>query len=245
MKLKLKGGDLYVRKVFTGEVIERADGKPLVAIVSTEAVDSYGDIIHQGPTDKGRGWMLDRFNKSPRTYWMHDPTIPNLVTSESRAWLDTAGLMFSPAFDMPDTFAAELDRKYRANVLSEWSVGFRAVVRDPRGEGVFGEHFWEQTLMEVSAVNRGANPDTDTIAKGLGFFPEDIDDQEISAIALLKSELADYRAEFEQRLRAIEGSLMRGSREADDALAASDKETLDRIMQRMNGTLDKIEVRQS
>ena len=244
MKLKLTGGDLYVRKVFAGDVVQREDGKPLVAIVSTDAVDSYGDIIHQGPTDKGRGWMLDRFNKSPRTYWMHDPTIPNLVTSASRAYLEASALMYSPAFDMPDAFAAELDRKYRANVLSEWSVGFRANVREPRGEGFFGEHFWEQTLMEVSAVNRGANPDTDTIAKGLGVLPEEIDDQESGAIALLKAELADYRAEFEQRLRAIEGSIMRGAREADEALAASDRETLSNIMKRMNGTLEKIEVRQ-
>lgn len=240
MKLKLRGGDLYVRKVYQGEIVQREDGKPLVAIVSTEAEDSYGDIIHQGPTDKGRGWILDRFNAKPRTYWMHDPMLPNLVTSASRAYLAPEGLLYAPMFDMPDPFAAELDRKYRADVLSEWSVGFTAKKREPRGEGYFGEHFWEQILGEVSAVNRGANPDTDTIAKGLGVRPEEIDDQESGAIALLKAEMADYREEVDRRLREIEASVMRGAREREDALAAHDQEAIAALLRRMDGALGQI-----
>jgi hypothetical protein len=61
------------RKVWTGKVIDAPKDKPIVAVVSTQEPDLVGDVIHQGPTDKGKGWMLDQYNGRGRVYWMHDP----------------------------------------------------------------------------------------------------------------------------------------------------------------------------
>ncbi len=210
MKIKLKGGGEFVVKTVTTQLVQREDGKPLVAVVSTPAVDSYGDIIHQGPNEKGKGWVLERFNQNPRIYWMHDPFRPNLAMA--KAWVDNDALMHEIRFDVRDSFAAELDRKYREGFLSEWSVGFKPITKSPVGEGAFsGEHYWEQLLVETSSVNRGANPDTATVSKALLLEPEQIDDEDSDVVALLKAEIADYREELNQRLRAIEAALMKGA----------------------------------
>lgn len=247
MKLKLKNDELFVRKVVTGEIVRAEVGRPLVAVVSTDAIDSYGDIIHQGPSDKGAGWRLERFNNAPRIFWLHNPERPNL--GKGRAWLEENRLLVEVAFDMKDAFAADLDRKYREGYLSEWSVGFRALKREPRGEGYGGEHFWEQVLLENSAVNRGANPETDTISKAMlsGLPVDDIDECETSEIALLKAELQDYRAELEARVRAIESHIMRQTRESEERaeeLRRREAEEAQAIIGRMNETLDKIVAKQ-
>lgn len=238
MRIKLKDGSHYVTKTVVGTIAQREDGKPLVAIVSTEDVDSYGDVIMQGPNERGKGWLLDRFNKAPRIYWMHDPFTPNLAAA--RAWVENKRLMLEVGFDMADPFASGLDRKYRAGYLSEWSVGFRSIVEGPRAEGERGLFFYEQELRETSAVNRGANPSTDTISKCAGLEISEIDDQESSELRLLKAELQDYRDEIDGRLREIESAIMRGAREASEARAEKEQEAIAVLNQRTDALFKTI-----
>jgi HK97 family phage prohead protease len=195
------------------ELVEKAEGKPLVAIVSTEDQDSDGDIIHQGPTEKGEGWLLDSFNSKPRIFWNHDRNRPNFA--KARAWVDQDKLLLEVKFDMKDPFAAELDRKYRDEFLTDWSVGFRGHKSEPVDDGSMGLHFYEQTLKETSAVNIGANPYTDTVMKALRT-------DDIEKLEQLEKDFLELREELETKLKEIERVILNGrkvEREEIDRMA--------------------------
>lgn len=188
-----------IRKVFVGKTVETTAGKPIVAVVSTEDVDFMGDVIYQGATDKGAGWRLDDFNSRGRIYWMHNPFVPNLAKASAR--VDGKQLMLSVQFDLKDKFAAELDRKYREGFLSEWSVGFWPTKAEDNEHG--GKNFYEQDLLEVSAVNQGANPGTRTIDKAYADYIVAADEVRLALDG------------FESRLREIEAAIMRGETERE------------------------------
>jgi len=189
------------RKVFTGELVKSDADKPIVAIVSTEQVDLAGDVIVQGANEAGMGWVLDDFNRRGRIYWMHDPMRPNLA--KARARVENGRLLLDVEFDKKDQFASEIERKYRDGFLTEWSVGFRPVKYTENDHG--GYTFFEQVLDEVSAVNQGMNPGTATVAKAYG----DWADRAAEVKAILDG--------YEQRLREVEGAIMRASRTGDEA----------------------------
>jgi len=191
------------RKVWTGKVIDAPKDKPIVAVVSTQEPDLVGDVIYQGPNDKGKGWVLDGYNGRGRVYWMHDPFRPNL--GKAQAQVDGGRLLLHVKFDPKDEFAAEIDRKYREGYLSEWSVGFMPSEGKYEKNKHGGYDFFEQRLDEVSAVNQGAHPGTATLSKSL-------------------HEIADHAAEirsmidgFERRLREVEAAVMRGETEKAEA----------------------------
>ena len=144
-----------------------------MAIISTESVDSDGDIIHQTPTERGKGWILDRFNNHPVTTWMHDIWTPSLSGPGTSAKVTTDPelgpmLVLDPAeFDPGDPFAQRIEGKLKRRSVSEWSVGFKGLLHDKRGEGIRGTEFFEQELIEVAVANRGSNLDTDTAVKRL------------------------------------------------------------------------------
>jgi len=194
------------RKVWTGKVIDAPKDKPIVAVVSTQEPDLVGDVIYQGPSEKGKGWLLDQYNGRGRVYWMHDPFRPNL--GKATAQVDGDKLLLRVSFDMGDEFAADLDRKYRDGFLDEWSVGFWP------SEGKYAENdhggldFFEQRLDEVSAVNQGMNPNTSVVSKA---FHEYMD----AAI-----ELQGIIDGYEDRLRTVEAAVMRMATEVEqNALA--------------------------
>jgi hypothetical protein len=192
-------------KVMHCKVLDAAKGKPIVAQVSTEDVDLAGDVIVQGPNDVGEGWVLDGFNKRGRIYWMHNPLQPSLARANAK--VDGGRLLLSVNFDEGDEFAMLLDHKYRAGVLDEWSVGFRPV----KGKYVENDHggltFYEQTLEEVSAVNQGMNPNTTTISKALAGY--------MDSAAEIKAVIQSY----DDRLRSIEGAIIRMEKAADEQKA--------------------------
>lgn len=198
------------RKLFTGKVLEAGQGKPIVAVVSTEQPDYIGDVMIQGENERGKGWLLDDFNSRGRVYWMHDPFRPNLAKASAK--VDGKQLLLSVEFDMADPFAADLDRKYREGYLTEWSVGFKATVMDTDNE-TGGATFYEQELYEVSAVNQGMNPGTGVISKA---FTEYI-------------EAADRFKEFDNRLREVEAIIMRGETERDEKASASLREATEAL----------------
>ncbi|HOX27464.1 MAG TPA: HK97 family phage prohead protease [Candidatus Krumholzibacteria bacterium] len=190
------------RKIFVGKTIEATKGKPIVAVASTDEPDLIGDVIYQGPNERGKGWLLDDYNKRDgRVYWMHDPFQPNLAKASAR--VDGNRLLLTVQFDMADPFAAELDRKYREGFLSEWSVGFRPRVYDEHNDSG-GWTFYEQDLREVSAVNQGMHPGTAVISKAWTDY--------VGAAAEIKSTLDG----FDSRLREIEAAIMRGETEKSE-----------------------------
>jgi hypothetical protein len=68
------------------------------------------------------------------------------------------------AFDMGDEFAVGIAGKYERRVLTETSVGFIGRIWDKRmdGDRMTGREYFEQELLEVACVNRGANQETTT-----------------------------------------------------------------------------------
>jgi len=183
MYIERKDGGLFGFKsmpVLPDHVVKVDDATgDIRLLVNTEAEDSDGDVVHQGKTKHGAGWLLKRFNGAPVITWSHDIRIPNLSGPRTRAKVGniaaakvdatgTRGLFLDPLqFDEGDLFAMELDGKIRRDVLKESSVGFRVLVSEPRvveGRKV-GLDIYEQELIETAIVNRGANPETATVSK--------------------------------------------------------------------------------
>ena len=175
MIIEEKGGTLLVTKELAeGFKVDSATGD-IILLISTEIPDGDGDVVHQRRSKHGAGWLLKRFNGAPVISWQHNLQIPNLSGPRTRAKQGkhaTKGqaLFLDPLqFDEGDVFAMELDGKYRREVLKESSVGFRIHQYQPRiieGKRV-GMDIYEQELIETAAVNRGANPETETMAKAL------------------------------------------------------------------------------
>lgn len=173
MIIELEDGSVLVGKSTAVEVVDVE--KAMVALVSTDGVDTDGDIIHQGKNSRGAGWVLDTFNKNPIVNWGHEMWRPNIGSPDVRAKVGKRdgggrGLYLDPfAFDMGDPFAAEIAGKYQRRVLRQTSVGFIGLTWDRRMEGdmMVGREYFEQKLIEVSAVNVGANQETDTLVKSM------------------------------------------------------------------------------
>lgn len=204
-----------VRKLWTGKVIDAPKGKPIVAVVSTQEPDHVGDVIYTSRSDKGQGWILDDYNRRGRVYWMHDPFRPNLA--KASAQVDGARLLLRVEFDLKDEFAAELDRKYREGYLDEWSVGFMPAEGKYTKNSHGGYDFYEQRLDEVSAVNQGMNPHTETISKGI-----------LDAQAEVRVLIEGY----ERRLREVEAAVMKAETERDEARIKAILAEADRIRSR-------------
>lgn len=238
--VELNDGGLLVSKAMTLD-IEKA-GKGMVAMVSTEGLDTDGDIIRQTKTARGRGWILDGFNKTPFMTWMHDKKRPNIASPDVRAHVrphkNAHALFLDPfAFDPGDPFAQELEGKYGRRVLKETSVGYTSKVWEPLDTG---REFFEQTLIEVAAVNIGANRETDTMIKsmlsrsGLVAKVEAAGDSEVEE---LKAEIIYLREEL--RLVSNEVKSL-GDRMMDKVFAGQDAG--DRVSARAQSTEDAIKV---
>lgn len=204
--VELEGGMLLCLKALPADVglVAAGDGKRMVARVSTESVDSDGDIVHQGKNKRGQGWLLEKFNASPLMTWMHDTYRPNIGSPDVRAKLGTweggKALFLDPfAFDAGDEFAMGIAGKYDRRVLTETSVGYIGKVWDWRNQDnrITGREFFEQELFEVAAVNRGANPDTTTEVKSQMMARMLVRPKVAKAIEPAgDSELADLREEI-------------------------------------------------
>jgi hypothetical protein len=168
--VELTDGGLLVSKGVTIEV-EKA-GRGMAAMISTEVLDTDGDIIRQAKSAKGPGWDLADFNAMPFMTWGHDKSRPNIASPDVRAHVRAhksgsgAALWLDPfAFDPGDKFAQEVQGKYERKVLKQTSVGFRSKNFEPLDGG--GREYFGQKLIETAAVNLGANQETDTLIKSM------------------------------------------------------------------------------
>lgn len=189
---------------------------PIIARVSTESTDSDGDVVHQGRTKKGAGWLVDRFNAGPVMVWSHDLWMPNLSGPSTKAIVQRdekfgRSLFINPMeFDAGDDFAMHIEGKIRRKVLKEFSVSFIGkiweLLRDKENDRVTGREFFEHELIEVSPVNRGANPDTDAVAKrllGSAYVLKQIEDSGDTEVIEAREELY----ELHEKLAILESAM--------------------------------------
>ncbi len=215
--IALEDGGYLVQKGTLADVSE-AKGE-IVAMVSTPSVDSYGDIIHQGPSEKGKGWLLDRFNNAPVMLWSHNIFQMNISGPETRAAVRQhpvhgEALFLEPVrFDGGDPDAMALEGKIRRRVIKENSVGFVSkkseFIRDGETDRVTGIRFFEQELLELSWANRGANPDTATMFKSMLSMHPDIASRVLTtddaAAEMAKADLLGTIEQLADRVRTLEG----------------------------------------
>lgn len=221
MIIELVDGTVLVDKHFTTEVSQVE--KRMVAMISNEAVDTDGDVMHAGRTKNGAGWILDGYNRNPIITWSHDRlTRPNIGSADVRAKVGkmddgTRALFLDPfSFDMPDPFAAEIAGKYERKVLKQTSIGAIGIKFDRRMEGdqMAGREYFEQKLIEVACVNIGANQDTTVLMKsmlGMHGLSAKVQGGGDSEIADLKRELDDLRKDYEQDMRDLQNLVKRFS----------------------------------
>ena len=214
--IELKDGQMLGSKLID---TKSGGSKPKegTALVSTASVDLDNDIIHQGKNDKGKGWVLDKFNKHGRILWGHEHHIPAI--GKGKAYIDkfkgNDALHMAYVFDVDDEFAAGIAGKMERGFLDQWSVGFMTVGdkwawRDDSDKWAGGVEIFEASLHEVSVVNVPANADSSTFAKSfLSANPNLVKDEhaENKEVEELRAELSFYRDELEARLKAIESAM--------------------------------------
>ncbi len=135
-------------------------------VISTEAVDRYGDII------RAKGFDLKAYRKNPIILFAHNSHIPPIgravkVSKGDGALRATAEFMSQ---DLSE-FAFSIFRMYQEKFLRAVSVGFLPtkweVMLDD--DGIFlGIEFLKQELLEFSAVPIPANPEALVEARRLG-----------------------------------------------------------------------------
>lgn len=124
-------------------------------VVSTAAVDSYGDTVNQD------GWKLARFRTNPVVLWAHDGrTLP--IGRAVNTWVEDGKLKSTVAFDS-ERFAQRVAGMVQRRTLRATSVGFLPgeweFSKDPKRP--FGIDFKSgHELIEWSIVSVPANPET-------------------------------------------------------------------------------------
>ncbi len=143
-------------KKIKGYVEKNEDGVLTVAVASSEKEDRHGDVL------KSTGWDLENFKRNPVIQWAHDPTTPAIGKVEEIEVKDNK-LYFKPKFAVKASkLAREVYELYKEGVLRAFSVGYRELERDSKGDTTGME------LLEISSVNVPANPDALVMAKQKG-----------------------------------------------------------------------------
>ncbi len=232
--VELKDGEVLVFKQLpAGDLpapIVAKDGS-ITSVLSTEIVDSDGDVVHQGKTKKGRGWILSRFNKAPVISWVHDMFTPNLSGPKTRVKVvkhDKLGktLQANPVqFDSPeDPFATFIEGKVQRKSIVETSVGFKGIISDKieNGTGWSNREYFEQELLEFGYVNRGANPETETAIKSMLKRRDVTPSIETAGDAEL-TELKEEIAELSELLEATKNALCAGHEALEARIVTCEK----------------------
>jgi len=228
VRIPLKGDGQLILKTMGVDVTKEDGTGNILALVSTDSIDSDRDIIHQGKTANGGGWDLVRFNKHPVMLWSHDPYRPSL--GGGKAFVGSSdigkGLHLVPQFDSGDEFAMQIEGKIRRKVIQETSVGFTSSNytrrKDTDGDHWPGFDFWDTELQEVSWVNRGANPDVDMAVKGMIMrnpaLLKQIEDFDDRFLSMVKGELVDRFNEITSRIKTLEDYISAGKSEQIDGV---------------------------
>lgn len=213
------------------------DGDLMYFIASSEAVDSYEDVIEQD------GWEFERFDRNPVFLAQHNSwampagVIPYREVITDEAWLleqDVKGpsaLTIGVRWDVEDEQAMRLKGKYDRGIMSAVSVGFRPLEYEPI-KGTYGYRIKRAELLEVSAVTIGANPEATAVRSfGARHWADDADDDAQDARALLhlaKRGLLAVRSEAPSTLAEPTDGGQRSPDETDETDAEAGDEVVER-----------------
>ncbi len=149
------------------EAAPSVDGRTRV-IASTDGADRYDDVVDQG------SWKLDRYRANPVILWSHDRSQPPVGKCVAVAIVENK-LVMDIEWDESSELGAQVARQFREGFLSAVSVGFRpgrVIGRsqlpkdDPRyKENGYGVVYYDNELLETSAVTVPANADALAIAR--------------------------------------------------------------------------------
>lgn len=137
--------------------------RSVVAVLSSETVDSYGEIVDQA------SWKLDRFLKNPVVLRMHSF---NDVIGHAEDVKLVDGALEARIVFATTSLANDVFTLFRDGAMRAFSVGFRP--GSSSSEQVNGRkviRLLDCELLEVSAVSVPANPDAIVKHKDLGLFP--------------------------------------------------------------------------
>jgi HK97 family phage prohead protease len=166
--------DKVLRRAFSGNVIKaiNKESRTIEFIISTAAVDRYGDIIEVN------GWDLKNYKANPVVLFGHMSHIPP-IGKALKTWKDTDGLRSVAEF-MPEDispFAHSIFRMFEEGYLRAVSVGFKPQkwerINDDEDSWNGSYKFLKQELLEFSAVPIPANPEAlvDARKKGIDTSP--------------------------------------------------------------------------
>jgi HK97 family phage prohead protease len=143
---------LYVRSLYVREV--RLAEREVDAVASTEALDSYGEIVRAN-------WDLTRFKANPVILWAHNRSEDKLPVGHAKnVRVEGNQLLMTVVFDAVTDFDEHVFKKYVNGTLKGFSVGFNP--RSIRVEKVDGEEVVvldDNELFEVSCVPIPSNPE--------------------------------------------------------------------------------------
>lgn len=148
--------DLCTRSLYVRAL--RPEARSVDVVASTDAVDSYGEIVEQS-------WILDRYLKNPVVLWNHNKlfqqdTLPIGKASDVRVESGRliATITFASAAANPK--AEQVWQSFKEGTLRAVSVGFNP--RNVRSEKRDGNDVYvlsDNELFEISATPLPANPD--------------------------------------------------------------------------------------
>lgn len=163
-----------IRRAFSGSVIKSidVDKRQIEFIISTAAVDRYGDIVEVS------GWDLKAYKANPVVLFGHNSSIPP-IGKAIKTWKDGDALRSIAEFMPQDisAFAHSIFRMYQEKFLRAVSVGFKPLkwerMKDEEGNETWAYRFFKQELLEFSAVPIPANPEALVAAreKGIDTMP--------------------------------------------------------------------------
>jgi HK97 family phage prohead protease len=143
---------LYVRSLHVRAV--REVEREVDAVASTEAVDSYGEIVRAN-------WDLDRYLDNPVILWAHNRLEDRLPVGRAKnVRVEDGQLLMTVVFDAVTEFDEQVFQKYVSGTLKGFSVGFNP--RSIRVEKLNGEEVVvldDNELFEVSCVPIPSNPE--------------------------------------------------------------------------------------
>lgn len=135
----------YARAMMTppDSQTESGQGIPIRFTASTPGIKRDGLDVDQSK------WKLDHFQNNPVVLWVHDYRGQRLPLGRAEVFVEGGNLIADVVFDPADTFAVEVERKYRSGFLHTVSVGWNDVEIDG---GIRHE------LLDLSAVPVPGDP---------------------------------------------------------------------------------------
>lgn len=153
----------YLR-AYRADTGKPSDTGPMRFVASTE------NVARDGLTIAADGWQLANYRKNPIVLWAHDYFGNRPPIGRAEVKVEGKELLADVTFDAGDSFAADIERKYRQGFLSAVSVGWDTLEIDGKvpepGElmavmfgGAHGKTITKAELLDISAVPVPGDPD--------------------------------------------------------------------------------------